>query len=318
MPTTSIATWNLENLFRPGSSYGPSTEATYHKKLDHLASEVLDAAPDVLAVQEVGQPEALEDLRSRLGPGWTSLLSSQPDGRGIRVGFLAKVSAADASEAVTFAPALAPVQIGDVDATLFTSVGQMSRGVLAARFHLHGTDVWCVTAHLKSKLLTYPGGRFYPFDENERARYAAYALFRRTAEAATIRTVVNSLMDHHPERRVMVMGDLNDTQTAATTQLLNGPEGSQIGTAGYSRPDAGDRCRLWNLAALIAPERRFSRVTEGVEELIDHILVSHRLVQGVEAVDARVAHLANVGTDPRLRSTATSSDHAMVIAKVTL
>ena len=44
-----------------------------------------------------------------------------------------------------------------------------------------------VTTHLKSKLLTFPGGRFNPHDETERARYATYALDRRAAEAATLR-----------------------------------------------------------------------------------------------------------------------------------
>jgi len=38
---------------------------------------------------------------------------------------------------------------------------------------------------------------------------------------------------------VLVCGDLNDTPEAATTQLLLGPPGSQIGTGGYSRPNCG-------------------------------------------------------------------------------
>jgi hypothetical protein len=50
---------------------------------------------------------------------------------------------------------------------------------------------------------------------------------------------------------VVVLGDLNDEPEAATTQLLQGPPGSEIGTAGYDRPDQGDGQRLWNLAARI-------------------------------------------------------------------
>ena len=44
-------------------------------------------APDVLAVQEVGTPEALADLTARLDGQWHRELA-EPDGRGIRVGYL--------------------------------------------------------------------------------------------------------------------------------------------------------------------------------------------------------------------------------------
>lgn len=42
--------------------------------------------------------------------------------------------------------------------------------------------------------------------------------------------------------------NLNEGLDAATTQLLQGPPGSELGTAGFARPDAGDGQRLWNLA----------------------------------------------------------------------
>jgi hypothetical protein len=47
----------------------------------------------------------------------------------------------------------------------------------------------------------------------------------------------------------MVLG--NDEVEAATTQILNGPTGSEIGTGGFNQPDHGDRQRLWNLASRI-------------------------------------------------------------------
>lgn len=49
----------------------------------------------------------------------------------------------------------------------------------------------------------------------------------------------------------MVLGDLSDVPEAATTQILHGPPGSEIGTAGLDRPDLGDARRLWNLAPRI-------------------------------------------------------------------
>jgi hypothetical protein len=76
----------------------------------------------------------------------------------------------------------------------------------------------------------------------------------------------------------MVLDDLNDEVEAATTQIRNGPTGSEIGTGGFNQPDHGDRQRQWNLAPRIPEAQRFSRIYRGRKELIDHIFVSHALV----------------------------------------
>ncbi len=134
-----------------------------------------------------------------------------------------------------------------------------------------GRDVDLVNCHLKSKLLTFPGGRFQPRDEGERARFGAYALYRRTAEAVTVRRYGDELLDGEGrDRAVIVLGDLNDEPPAATTQILLGPPGSEIGTPGFASDDQGDAWRLWNVAPLIPAERRFSRRFRGRGELIDH------------------------------------------------
>jgi hypothetical protein len=52
-----IGTWNLENLFRPGGQAGPTTGAAYTAKPEALAARIREMAPDVLAVQEVGDPD---------------------------------------------------------------------------------------------------------------------------------------------------------------------------------------------------------------------------------------------------------------------
>jgi hypothetical protein len=45
----------------------------------------------------------------------------------------------------------------------------MGRGGVQLRVSVDGADWDLVTVHLKSKLLTYPGGRFAPDDEDQRA-----------------------------------------------------------------------------------------------------------------------------------------------------
>jgi endonuclease/exonuclease/phosphatase family metal-dependent hydrolase len=117
------------------------------------------------------------------------------------------------------------------------------------------------------------------------------------------------------ERAVIVLGDLNDEPTAATTQILLGPPGSEIGTPGSARPDQGDGSRLWNLAPLIPEERCFSRLFRGRGELIDHVLVSHALVQRVERVDTGPGEPPSITEDPHARRDEPVSDHLPIVAR---
>jgi endonuclease/exonuclease/phosphatase family metal-dependent hydrolase len=82
----------------------------------------------------------------------------------------------------------------------------------------------------------------------------------------------------------MVMGDLNDEPEAATTQILLGPPGSELGTPGADRPDQDDKSRLWNLAPRIPEGGRPTRIFHGRGELIDHLLVSRALLARAEDV----------------------------------
>ncbi len=213
-----------------------------------------------------------------------------------------------------FPDGLVPVQVGDGDDTS----SQMGRGAVHVQVTTTGGSLDLVTAHLKSKLLTYPGGQFQPDDEDQRARFGAYALFRRAAEAATVRVYANHVLNGNgQDKALIVLGDFNDTPLAATTQLLNGPSGSQFDTGGYSHPDQGDAWRLWNLAPRIPVAHRYSRIYEGQPELIDHILISHALLDQLQAVDADVTGLGSIAADPTTRQNANASDHAPVIATFT-
>ena len=186
-----------------------------------------------------------------------------------------------------------------------TTTTQMGRGALRVR--VAGIDL--ITTHLKSKLLRF-AGRFQPRDEDERARYAGYALALRTAEAITLRHHVTVLLK--AGATVVVLGDLNDEPQAATTQILLGPPGSEFKTDGFDTPDKGDAQRLWNLAPMLPDGRAFSRIFNGRPELIDHILVSHALAHSLESADTGTTDLPSI-SGPRPASD--GSDHAPVFAR---
>jgi endonuclease/exonuclease/phosphatase family metal-dependent hydrolase len=117
---------------------------------------------------------------------------------------------------------------------------------------------------------------------------------------------------------VVVLGDLNDEPDAATTQLLLGPPGSEIGTGGFNQPDQGDGQRLWNLAPRIPVEERFTRVYRGQPQLIDHILVSHVLVQVVADGDVTTGDTSppSVTNNPTGRRNEPGSDHRPLVADI--
>ena len=78
-----------------------------------------------------------------------------------------------------FPDKLRAIQQGDKPTDNTTAMG---RPALHVRVRIQDTDIDLIAAHFKSKLLTSPNGRFSPLDEGERARFGAYALYRRAAE----------------------------------------------------------------------------------------------------------------------------------------
>lgn len=317
-----VMTWNLENLFLPGNEGGPK-DHVFSQKLAALAATILQLSPDVLAVQEVGSEAAFEALQDTLERYPHARLSSLPDGRGIRVGFLSRLPIWEHEDFADFQGPFSSLpgldRFGNPE-----PVTRMGRGALrvlvrpSPRLSVH-----LITAHLKSKLLTFASesgrARFTPKNEDERAFVAGLALLRRAAEAVTLRVKANELLAKN--QALILLGDLNDVTDAATTQLLQGPPGSEIGTAGFDRPDKGDAARLFNLAPLLPKSRRYSRVYRGEGELIDHILVSEDLLPGsprrVPAVNSHVdlfGDLPSVTGEPGLRRDAPHSDHAPVTA----
>jgi endonuclease/exonuclease/phosphatase family metal-dependent hydrolase len=313
-------TWNVENMLPVGAAGGPRTQDELDAKIASLAALIDDAQPDLLGLQEVGPDSMLALLQGALSHAMPHrAVSDRPDGRGIRVAALSRLPIAETLQIHELAPGLAPVQVGDLDGpgAAGATMDELERGMLGVRVEAEGADVTMVVAHLKSKLLSYPGGRFAPRDEGERARVGAYALNRRGAEAASARTALNGLLEGEGrDRAVLFVGDLNDGPEAATTQILLGPGGSEIGTAGFARPDKGDADRMWNLAPLLPEDGRFTRVYRGRGELIDHILCSRRMLDALPEV-ATVGPAGpprSVTDDPRREQGKPGSDHAAVLA----
>ncbi|MCO1597640.1 endonuclease/exonuclease/phosphatase family protein [Micromonospora sp. RHAY321] len=307
-----VMTWNVENLFRPDDT-DPSAAETYAAKLTYLAGLISGTGADVVALQEIGSPVAADDLRAALGEPWQAVVSTHPDGRGIRVAVLARHTLTEEAQ-VTALPQAGLPAVPDVDSDTLTHLG---RGAVQVHVDCGGPGLRLVTAHLKSKLLTYPGGRRYPLTEDERARGAGYALLRRTAEAVALRVHLNdvlaeSAVNGQPGMPTILCGDLNDGPDAVTTVLLEGPADGDV-----HRPDKGDAVRLYNLGRRLPPARGYSRIYQGRGELIDHILATRDLQLRLVGIDSLVDDITSIGVSTRSREAAIVPDHAPVIARFT-
>jgi endonuclease/exonuclease/phosphatase family metal-dependent hydrolase len=336
----SVMTWNLENFERPAANAAQAVKDQYTHKLDRISELIKGAEPDLVGVQEVLAerknltPPAFDDLRAALGAEWSGCLSQRPDPRGIRVGWLARGQLSDPTDVFVYPHQVPPTTIDD-NGNQITAITAAKRGALAVTYTRgDGLEVRALTAHLKSKLLSFPGHdpqhpQFDTRDEAVRARFGLYALNQRAAEAATIRAwATDQLQGHGQERHVLVCGDLNDTPQAATTQLLLGRPGSQLGTGGFAQPDWGDGNRLWDLAPKMPAgdpvtgegAANWSRINNGVRELIDQILVSHLLVHALESTESLpLEGIKSVTADPAsLADMEAPSDHRPVIARFNL
>jgi len=345
MTACTVMTWNVQNLFLPSHPEGPDDQATFQQKLTSLAAVINQAQPDVLALQEVGPDGVLGQLQATLTHHMPHAIEGQPGSRGIRVAFLSTEPFAATRHLRPFPNLIRPVQARDPIFDVLNTpadeslTAMMGRGAVEVTVSIGGTPVTVISAHFKSKLISYArqrgvvgGSKFQPNDEGERYRYAAYALYLRTGEALTIRQRLNEILADPLDREniaagrgkttaVVVCGDLNDEVEAATTQIIQGPSGSEIGTAGFAQGDQSDGFRMWNLAPLLpnvgnAPA--FTRRYKGRGELIDHIFASHVLVNPNNRPMARTIMnpdpLPSMGDDPNARRNEPGSDHAAVVA----
>jgi endonuclease/exonuclease/phosphatase family metal-dependent hydrolase len=333
MAIFKVMAWNVENLFRPALGASEADQRLFQQKIQLLAGVINQLDPDVVALQEIGGDEPLHDLKQSLGGTYThQAVSAFPDRRGIRVAFLSKHMLDEpAEDIVDFPPGPALDINGFSETGNSTPINRMGRGALRVRVTKNGLTVDLITAHLKSKLLTFPrpgGSSFTPRDEEERAQVAGIALLQRTAEAVTLRIRANALLAGNNRNPLLLLGDFNDVPEAQTSLVFVGPPGSEIGTQGFDRPDQGDDARLFNLAPVIVPKRRFSRVYRGRGELLDQIFASaeffpvgqdnHRRLPEVDSHIDFNSQLPSVGDHPGERAGEIVPDHAPVTATFNL
>jgi hypothetical protein len=122
-----VATWNLGSLFAPKQAVRRRRRRRRHTERICVAGrDHQNHRPRRGGGPGVGPPPALDDLAAAAG-GERHPAVTEPDGRGIRVGVLARRIPRDVEQIVDLPAGLGPVQVDDTRRTL-TRFGRPAQG----------------------------------------------------------------------------------------------------------------------------------------------------------------------------------------------
>jgi len=255
-----------------------------------LAQQIVQnlGAPDILALQEIqddsgvtddGTLSADETLQALVdaivaagGPRYdfhSALVDVDGENGGvpggnIRNAFLYDPSRVEAKEFVTL-EVEELTALGVTDPNAFDG----TRDPLLGVFEFNGEDVALINNHFASRFGSTPifGGP-QPFVQAGEAE--------REAAAKTLNEVVDVILAHEPDARVMVMGDLNTFEFVdELTEDLSGVGAEKV---------------LTNLVEFLDGDEAYTYVFDGNSQVLDHIFATDALLDGV-TVD--IAHVNN-------------------------
>lgn len=305
-----ICSWNLRALMRPGYTPWPDqqpyTPEEYQAKLDFLVEHLQRFQAQIIGVQEVAEPEALEELQQIMGASHPHLaIGERGEGSGLRVGILSAWPITKTRSHWKIPPEglvrLRP------DSEVITEA--FRRPVLSVELDTGATPITVVNVHLKAKRPDFfPAEEPSQGDEAEpvtRARAMGRSLVVRAAEAAGLRALVRELQ-LQSKGPVVLLGDFNDGPQSVTTQILGR-------SPPLHRPLKDDE--FYSTLELARKQDRqfqiYTHIWEGSHEVLDHIVVSGDLGRRFEKIDCFNAFLGEAPGNPAL------SDHGALVARFT-
>ncbi|MEQ1753141.1 MAG: endonuclease/exonuclease/phosphatase family protein [Micropepsaceae bacterium] len=285
-----VANFNVENLIVPDTRYYDRlilTQEEYDAKANWIANIFNRVKPDIVGIQEVWSRDALQDVVSRsfhfanganiCAPG----TSKEENVRGRvaqrpRLALISRFPITDEQSVAMFPDSVRiqiPLRIQDGKIRdVPVTIDQFQRPILKARVNVEGLDILVFVAHLKSKGPIIGSG-----EDGEDPFVSSIGMARSTIVRAAEAVALRHLILHELSKTktpVIVLGDLNDTQESASTQIV-------CGASPDERSDSKDKRTLWDTVLYptyrIAAERSSSihtHIFNGDRDILDHILVS--------------------------------------------
>jgi endonuclease/exonuclease/phosphatase family metal-dependent hydrolase len=297
-----IATFNLKDFFLPRED---GERVVVDAKVANVAENLRRARADVVALQEVGEPEMLARLLAAIPElGYGDPLVGTADKRGIRCAILSRLPV---QWSQVHAPRTLPFpRFYVTDPDPYPDRIPLRRGVVHVRVEAEGLgEVDVLTAHFKSNrgapMRAADGSEID--DPSPRGRGEAFvrSLVQRAAEALFVRGLVDDIFKTSPDHAVCVLGDLNDVVDSLPVRVLRGIGEREVGV-------------LLPCAEIVPPERRFSCFHGDKRSLIDHILVSPRLRRALVETTLFNDALRDHGGYEEEPPLTEDSDHALCLA----
>ncbi|MCU0425078.1 MAG: endonuclease/exonuclease/phosphatase family protein [Candidatus Kapabacteria bacterium] len=290
----SLATFNVQNLTRAGKPIYTEkrplyTAQEFDKKRRWIQTQLEKMSADIIGFQEVIEEEALREcVRGTPQEHW-HIVAASPNGKTPVNALLSRfpVIRTDIVRDIPFdfeffdenaLAALNPA-LNKPSEPIILPVKQFSRAVLKVELAITRTFsiVVCVL-HLKSKRPTLPDG----LDRDEAspldiAQGSIRSLIRRGIEAAGVRAIVSAHLEERPATPLVVMGDLNDSDTAVTNQAM-------LGEPPFHRLSPEEKNRRWKYVLQNSRDVQARRSMEnyyytyihnGHYESLDNIFVSN-------------------------------------------
>ena len=318
-----IGCFNTFNLVSQGKKYYRHEvydAEEYDKKVSWIGRQLGDMKADLVGFQEIFHVEALEDAISRSGcMRGHRVYAAGTSGHHPEVALATRFNVQEFDRIEEFDESMKLKLDDDVTVPL----DRFTHAVLRVRLEIKPEfPVTVFVAHLKSKRPKFLE------DEDRRdpviqAMARSRSLVLRATEAAALRKLLLDEMKGN-DRGVIVIGDLNDTETAVTSAVVAGDP--------PPRHWEHDRKRrvwdtlLYNTKSIQARQSYrdvyYTHIYNGQYESLDHILVSEEFYRQNRGAPAYVEYV-QVLNDHLIDETFTDeevprwkSDHAQVVATI--
>ena len=321
--TLLLATCNVLNLASPGRRFyenqDPYSTDEYARKIDWLGAQIRRLGADVIAFQEVWDEAALRDAVAASGLRYAHVAApgAEQGAQGTpRLAIASRWPVREMTSHRNFAAAQF-LPVPDLD-----EHRAFERPVLEALIDMPGErgTMRVLVAHLKSKrpkFLQDEAGE--PLEDRDDAGVQARATLRsltmRAAECVALRVLVDKRLAQTREPLVL-MGDLNDSPHAVTTQII-----AATNAVAYDRT-ARDTALFHVLDvqsdASVRGGVAYSHVYQGRPDVLDQIWVSEEFVATSRFAIGDVRRVEYFNDHLQEGRDRTRSDHGFVRALVTL
>lgn len=289
----SLGTFNVQNLTRADKPIYDERRALYSpreyaRKCKWIQGQLEKMSVDVCGFQEIIEEEALRECVQGTEREHWHIAIAEPNGKTpvnallsrfpiIRTEYLRDIPFAfeffDDRASLAQSPTNTPAE------SIVLPIHQFSRPILKAELALtQKLSVVVCVLHLKSKRPTLPEG----LDRDEAtlvdlAQGSVRSLIRRAIEASGVRAIVSQHLEERPDTPVFVMGDLNDSDTAVTNQIM-------LGEPPFHRLSPDEKIERWKYVLQNSRDVQARRSMEnfyytyihnGHYESLDNIFVSN-------------------------------------------